>query len=105
MKDLLKGLKETFKGNVWAPDFITVIDSDPRYRALDVIERRTKTLIDWDWKNTDFSNIKGEPVIVEFSNTNNDAIKYKEGLKLIQKACKDKFTIIKDYNLVIILNK
>ena len=105
IKNLLYELKLTLKANVWSPGFITEVDSDPRYRALDLIEENTDATIEWVWKDTDFSCINGEPVVVEFSSTEDDVIKQEEGLKIIKKACGEKFHIIEGYNLIVILNK
>ena len=49
------------------PNFLNEVDSDPRYRALRTINDKLKVDIDWNWSKTDYSKIKGEPVIIEFS--------------------------------------
>lgn len=49
------------------PNFLNEVDSDPRYRALRTINDKLKVDIEWNWSKTDYSKIKGEPVVIEFS--------------------------------------
>ena len=64
MNKLLKKLQENIKLS-WTPDFITEIDSDPRWDALRMIETATGKEIVWNWEDTDFSSIGGTPIVIE----------------------------------------
>jgi len=37
--EILEQIQKSLSKNVWKPDYITLVDSDPRWRALDVIEK------------------------------------------------------------------
>lgn len=98
-------LVKEFEGNVWRPDYLNEIDSDPRYRALDLIEEIENVTIEWAWVDTDFTSINGEPIVVEFSSTSEDKIKQGQGLEIIKKICGEDYKIIEGPGLIIILNR
>lgn len=98
-------LLKKFEGNVWKPGYLTEIDSDPRWRTLDLIEATEKKEIVWEWENTDFTNIGGEPIVVEFSTTIKDEIKQKEGLAFIKLLCGAEYKVIEGEDLIVILNQ
>ena len=99
---LVEKLQEAFKENVWSPDFITRIDSDPRYRTLDAIEEKTGIEIEWAWTDTDFSAIGKEPIVIEFSNGHDDKVKQGAGLKIVETLIGPKHIVIESSNLIII---
>lgn len=86
---ILKQLQEAFKDNVWMPDLLTKVDSDARWRAIDVIEEVKEIKIDWNWKDTDFTKLGCNPIVVEFSSTKADKITMKKGLEIIQEIIKN----------------
>jgi hypothetical protein len=103
---ILNKLQEAFKNNVWMPDLLTKVDSDARWRAIDVIEEIKGIKIDWNWKDTDFTKLGCNPIVVEFSSTKTDKITMKKGLKIIQKFIKNTdYQIITGNNLVILIDK
>lgn len=65
MNELLNKLQENLKELTWKPDFITEVDSDPRWEALRAIKIAIFKDIEWEWKDTDFSSIGGEPIVIE----------------------------------------
>ncbi|MBN3490255.1 hypothetical protein JV173_01885 [Acholeplasma equirhinis] len=100
---LVKILHDKLKGLTFQPNFISEIDSDPRYKTLRVIEEKLKKDIDWNWDETDFSSIKGEPIIIEFSA--NDEISILDACQIIKENLPESFIPMNGGDLLIILNK
>jgi len=102
--NILEQLQKEFKNNVWKPEHLTMVDSDPRWRAIDIIEKETGIKLDWCWKDTDFTEIGCEPLVVEFSSTKDDEIKFIRGKNIIQKIIKDtEYQAIIGNKLVVII--
>lgn len=103
MKELLNKLQDNLGYLSWAPDFITKIDSDPRWEALRMIEKATNTDITWDWEDTDFTSIGGEPIIIELGQ--DDWITFKDLVTRVREIVGEGHTIIEDRRLIAILAK
>lgn len=102
--EILKQLQKAFKDNVWRPDLITKVDSDPRYRAITLIEKELGITIEWDWEETDFTKIGSEPIVIEFTSTKDDAIKITKGTTMIKNMIVNKnYRVIKGDNLIILI--
>ena len=102
--EILKQLQEAFKDNVWQPNLITKVDSDPRYRAIPLIEKELGITIEWDWEETDFTKIGSEPIVIEFTTTKDDAIKITKGTTMIKNMIVNKnYRVIKGDNIIILI--
>ena len=102
MNELLKKLQENLKLS-WTPDFITKIDSDPRWEALRMIEMVTGKEIEWDWEFTDFTSIGGTPIVIERGC--DDTIRFTDLVtKVLAIVGKDRMTIESD-RLIVIMAK
>jgi len=103
---IIEQLQNVFNKNVWKPDYLTKIDSDPRWRAIDVIEEKKGITLEWNWEDTDFSKIGSNPIVIEFTSTKDDVIKYKKGLKIVEKIVdKINYELITGKNLIILIER
>lgn len=99
MKELLNKLQNNLSYLSWAPDFITKLDSDPRWEAIRMIEKATNT--DIDWEDTDFTSIGGEPIIIELGQ--DDWIPFKDLVTRVREIVGEGHTIIADRRLIAVL--
>lgn len=100
---LVKVLQEKLKGLAFKPNYISETDSDPRYKALRIIDEKLNKDIDWNWSKTDYSSIKGEPIIIEFSAS--DEISILDACQIIKENLPETFIPMNGGELLIILNK
>lgn len=84
------------------PNFLNEVDSDPRYRALRTINDKLKVDIEWNWSKTDYSKIKGEPVVIEFSQ--DDKISLIEACNVIGDSLYPGLKPINGDSMIIIIN-
>lgn len=105
MNEILAKVQEALKTNVWRPDFITEVDSDPRWRALDLIKEQKGVKLEWEWQFTDFAPINGEPIVVEFSTTGDDKVSQTEGLKRVSEIISDTGYELIQGNMLIVIMK
>jgi len=104
--EILEQIQKSLSNNVWKPDYITLVDSDPRWRALDVIEKEKGIKIEWFWEDTDFTEIGCNPIVVEFSTTKDDKIKFKKGLSIIKEIVREtEYEIITGNKLIIVMKR
>lgn len=103
---IIEQLQNVFSKNVWKPDHLTKIDSDPRWRAIDVIEEKKGITIEWNWDETDFSKLGSNPIVIEFTSTKDDAIKFKMGLKIVEKIVHEKdYEVITGNKLIVLIER
>lgn len=100
--ELVTVLQAKLKELDFTPNFISEVDSDPRYKALNTISDKLKVDIEWNWSDTDYSKIKGEPVVIEFSQ--NDKISLIDACKVIGDSLYPGLKPINGDSMLIIIN-
>ena len=104
--EILEKLQEAFRNNVWKPELLTMVDSDPRWRAIDLIEKEKGIKVEWDWEHTDFSKLGCNPIVVEFSSTKEDEVKLRKGIQIVKKILeKTQYEIIIGKKIIVILKE
>lgn len=103
MKELLSKLQENLKELTRRPDFITEIDSDPRWDAIRTIEIATGKEIEWDWEYTDFSSIGGTPIVIEHGDA--DKISFTDLVTKVLEIVGEGHMTIESDKLIVILAK
>lgn len=81
-------LQAELKDAYFKPNKLTEIDSDPRWRTLDAIAEYKEINIEWQYEETDFTKIGGEPIVVEWTSSKKDKRTYSDTLNAVKRIAK-----------------